>query len=272
MRSLVSPLVAAVLVGVSLMLGLDIIERAFIYFPSPELGATPVDAGLSFEDVVFTSADGVALHGWFVPGSGRVTWLWFHGNAGNISHRVPDIRRFHQRLGVNILIFDYRGYGRSGGTPSEEGIYRDALAALEVLRKRGDVDTDALVYFGRSLGAAVAIELATRHPPRGLVVEGAFDSVPAMARHAYPFLPVWPLLRTRYDSLSKIRSVEAPLLVAHAERDEVVPLEMGKRLFEAAREPKSFYLVAGAHHNDTSTVGGERYLTVLEEFVESLFR
>jgi fermentation-respiration switch protein FrsA (DUF1100 family) len=226
--------------------------------------------GLAFEDVFFTSTDGVQLHGWFVPGSGRVTWFWCHGNAGNISHRVPDIHAFHQRLGVNLFIFDYRGYGRSSGAPSEDGINRDAEAALDALRSRVDVDIDALVYFGRSLGAAVVIELALRHPPRGLVVEGAFSSVPDMARHAYPFLPVWPLLRTHYDSLSKVDRIARPLLVIHAERDEVVPLEMGKRLFEAAREPKTFFLVPRAHHNDTSTVGGESYFRALETFMGSL--
>lgn len=267
----VPPVLGAIAVGgLGLVLGLDVIERTFIYFPIRQISRTPADLGLAFEDVFFTSGDGVQLHGWFVPGSGRVTWLWFHGNAGNISHRVPDIRAFHQELGVSVFIFDYRGYGRSGGAPSEDGIYRDAEAALDTLLARGDVDPDTLVYFGRSLGAAVAIELATRHPPRGLVVEGAFSSVPDMARHAYPFLPIWPLLRTQYDSLRKIASIERPLLVIHAERDEVVPLEMGKRLFEAAREPKTFFLVPGAHHNDTSTVGGEGYFRALETFVRSL--
>lgn len=270
MRRLVPVALATGIAALILMLGLDIIERAFIYFPSRPLTATPADAGLAYDEVFFTAADGVDLHGWFVPGSGRVTWLWFHGNAGNVSHRVPDIRLFHQRLGANIFIFDYRGYGRSGGVPSEEGIYRDAEAALDMLRRRGDVDPDALVYFGRSLGAAVAIELATRYPPRGLVVEGAFGSVAAMARHQYPFLPVWPLLHTRYDSLRKIRDIEVPLLVIHAERDEVVPLAMGRGLFAAAREPKVFFLIPGAHHNDTSTVGGEGYLSALAQFLESL--
>lgn len=271
MRSLPRLFLALGAAGLGLLAARDAIERSFIYFPTPELIATPADAGLSFEDVFFTAADGTPLHGWFLPGTREVTWLWFHGNAGNISHRVPDIRAFHDQLGVNVFIFDYRGYGRSGGTPSEEGLYQDARAALEVLRSRQGVDMDALLYFGRSLGAAVAIELATHHPPSGLVVEGAFSSAPAMARHAYPFLPVGPLLRTQYDSLSKIQTLRVPLLVIHAERDEVVPLEMGKQLFEAAREPKRFFLVSGAHHNDTTTVGGERYLNTLEDFVRSFF-
>ncbi|MBI4212849.1 MAG: alpha/beta hydrolase [Chloroflexi bacterium] len=270
MQRLLRFLLALGAAALGLLAARDTIERSFIYFPARDLITTPADAGLRFEDVFFTAADGVPLHGWFVPGTGSVTWFWFHGNGGNISHRVPDIHTFHDKLGVNIFIFDYRGYGRSGGTPSEEGLYRDAEAALEVLRNRRDVDMGALLYFGRSLGAAVAIELATHHPPSGLVVEGAFGSVPAMARHAYPFLPVGPLLRTRYDSLRKIQTLEVPLLVIHAERDEVVPLEMGRRLFEAAREPKRFFLVTGAHHNDTATVGGDHYLSALEDFVRGL--
>lgn len=256
--------------GLGLMLGLDFIERAFIYFPARQLSRTPADFGLTFEDVFFTSADGAELHGWFVPGPGQATWFWCHGNAGNISDRVSDIGAFHHKLGVNVFIFDYRGYGRSSGTPSEEGVYRDAEAALAAVRSRADVDPDSVVYFGRSLGAAVAVELATRHQPRGLVIEGAFASIPAMARHAYPFLPVWPLLRTQYDSLKKIGGIETPLLVIHAERDEVVPFEMGKRIFDAAGEPKSFFVVPGAHHNDTSMVGGESYFRALETFFDSL--
>ncbi len=132
------------------------------------------------------------------------------------------------------------------------------------------MDSGTLIYFGRSLGAAAAVELATRHPPRGLVIEGAFTSVPDMARRTYPFLPVWPLLRTQYDSLSKIGKVEAPLLVIHAEHDEVVPLAMGRRLFDAGSRPKSFFVVSGAHHNDTTAVGGERYLRALQGFIGGL--
>lgn len=252
------------------MVGLGPIERGLIYLPVRQLVATPAARELTYEDVRFTTADGVQLHGWFVPGPGPATLLWTHGNAGNISHRVDNIAGLHRNVGANVFIFDYRGYGSSGGSPSEHGTYLDAEAALEALRGRPDVDPEQVVYFGRSLGAAVAVELALRHSPRGLILEGAFTSVPEMARHAYPFLPVWPLLQTRYDSLSKLGRIQVPVLVIHAERDEVVPFEMGRRLFEAAREPKRFFPVRGAHHNDTFIVGGDDYYAAIRTFLQGL--
>lgn len=250
--------------------GLGPIERAFIYFPQREVRATPADLGLAFEGVSFVTADDVRLHGWFVPGTSSVSLLWFHGNAGNIGHRVPNLQALHRELGVSVFLFDYRGYGQSGGSPTEEGTYRDAEAALAVLRARKEVDLTRIVYYGRSLGAAVAIDLATRQKPYGLIVEGAFTSIPDMARHAYPFLPVWPFLQTRYDSFTKMGQVEAPVLVLHAEKDEVIPLSMGRRVYEAAKGTKAFHAISGAGHNDTVAVGGEGYFAILREFLASL--
>ncbi|MDP2949423.1 MAG: alpha/beta hydrolase [Chloroflexota bacterium] len=248
------------------------IERYFIYFPARELEGAPSHWGLAFEDVFLTASDGVRIHGWFVPGRRDVTWLWFHGNAGNISHRLENLRLLHDELGVSVFIFDYRGYGRSQGSPSEHGTYLDADAALTHLRSRPDVAQDRIIYFGRSLGAAVAVELATRHPPLALILESPFPSVPYMARRTYPFLPVWPLLRTRYDALAKIGNVQAPLLVLHGDRDTIVPIEAGKRLFDAAREPKDLYPIRGAGHNDTYVVGGQDYFTALARFVDGVIR
>ena len=247
-----------------------VIERSFIYFPDRQLIGDPADYGLPFDDVSFTADDGVQLHGWFVPGESDVTWLWFHGNAGNISHRLENLRLLHDELGVAVFLFDYRGYGRSRGTPSEEGTYRDAEAALAYVLSRPDVDPQRIVYFGRSLGAGVAVELATRQPPFALILESPVPSIADLAKRHYPFLPVSALLRTKYDSLSKIGNVRAPLLVLHGDRDEVVPFEGGRKLFEAAGEPKRFYTISGAGHNDTYVVGGREYFSVLREFVESL--
>ena len=247
-----------------------LIERYFIYFPQKKLGADPSHFGLAFEDVSFTAADGKALHGWFVPGRNEVTWLWFHGNAGNISDRLGNLKLLHDELGVSVLLFDYRGYGRSEGRPTEKGTYRDADAALAYLRSRGDVSPDRIIYFGRSLGSAVAVELATRHPPYGLILESPFLSVRHMARLSYRFLPTWPLLVARYDSQAKIAKVEAPVLVLHGDQDDTVPIEAGRKLFDAAREPKQFYTVQGAGHNDGYIVGGDSYFTALRAFVQQL--
>jgi fermentation-respiration switch protein FrsA (DUF1100 family) len=246
-----------------------VIERSFIYFPDRELIGDPADFDLPFDDVSFVAEDGVRLHGWFVPANGDVTWLWFHGNAGNISYRLENLRLLHDDLGVNVFLFDYRGYGRSGGTPSEEGTYRDGEAALAYVLSRPDVDPQRIVYFGRSLGAGVAVELAIRRPPRALILESPVPSVAELARHHYPFLPVAGLVRTKYDSLSKIGNVRVPLLVLHGDRDEIVPFDGGRRLFEAANEPKRFYTIEGAGHNDTYLVGGKEYFRALREFVES---
>jgi fermentation-respiration switch protein FrsA (DUF1100 family) len=260
----------AALTFVSIRCG--VIERYFIYFPERNLVADPDQVGLSFEEVYFVASDGVRLHGWFVPGRQDLTWLWFHGNAGNISHRLENLKLLHDELGLSVFLFDYRGYGRSQGKPSEEGTYRDAEAALAYLRSRRDVDPERIVYFGRSLGAGVAVELATREPPLALILESPFPSIPALARHHYPFLPVGPLLRTKYDSLVKMDKVNAPLLVLHGDRDEIVPLQAGRSLFEAAREPKQFHVIRGAGHNDTYLAGGEEYLRVLRRFLDSMGR
>jgi fermentation-respiration switch protein FrsA (DUF1100 family) len=205
-----------------------------------------------------------------VPGDSDVTWLWFHGNAGNISDRLENLRQLHDEVGVGVFLIDYRGYGRSEGSPSEEGTYRDAEAALAYILSRSDVDRERIVYFGRSLGAGVAVELATRRPPFALILESPVPSIQDMVRHHYRFLPLGWLIRTKYDSLSKIGDVQVPLLVLHGDRDEVVPFKSGRKLFEVANEPKQFYAIEDAGHNDTVLVGGREYFQALREFVESL--
>lgn len=243
------------------------IERYFIYFPVTDLTGDPSQLGLAYEEVTFVAGDGVELHGWFVPGQSSVTLLWFHGNAGNISHRLNNLKLLHDELGTGIFLFDYRGFGRSQGRPSERGTYLDAEAAISYLDSRGDVAMGEIVYFGQSLGAAVAVEMGLRRPPRGVILESAFPSVPYMARRAYPFLPIWPILRTRYDSQAKLADVQAPLLMLHGDRDDIVPIEAGRRLFNAAGEPKEFFTIRGAGHNDTYQVGGRAYFDALRGFV-----
>ena len=247
------------------------IERHFIYFPERGLTGAPSDYGLAYEDASFLSSDGIRLHGWFIPGEEDVTWLWFHGNAGSISNRLDNLKRLHDELGVNVLIFDYRGYGASEGSPSEEGLYLDAEAALSYLRSRSDVSRERIIYFGRSLGAGVAVELALRAPPYGLILESAFPSIPYMARQAYPWFPfVQFFVRSRYDALDKLQRLGVPKLLLHGDRDDIVPIDAGRELFDAAGEPKAFYTVRGAGHNDTYLVGGDSYFAALRSFVEQL--
>lgn len=243
-------------------------EERFIYYPDKSVGHTPGDVGLPFDEIYLTSSDDVRLHGWFVPyPKAKTTLLWFHGNAGNISHRLENIRLLHDKVRTNIFIFDYRGYGRSEGRPSEEGTYRDGNAAVQYLRSRNDVDPKRIVFFGRSLGAAVAAELATRAECLALILESPFASVGEMARVAFPLLPLGRFLRTRYDVVEKVKRVRVPLLVLHGDRDDVIPYAHGKKVFEAAQEPKEFYAIRDARHNDTYVVGGDPYFEVLKTFI-----
>ncbi|MEE9325466.1 MAG: alpha/beta hydrolase [Dehalococcoidia bacterium] len=242
----------------------------YIFYPDKELISTPADYDLPFEDVYFPTADGLKLHGWFVPGERDVAWLWFHGNAGNISHRLDNLRLLHEKLQLNVFLFDYRGYGQSQGRPSEKGTYLDGEAALNHLHSRSNVDPKRVILFGRSLGGGVAVELASRERVYGLILESPFTSVPDMAKKVVPLLPLGPIIRTKYDSLSKIGRVEAPLLVIHGDMDEIVPMEQGMRLYEAARDPKELYIIPGAGHNDTYIAGGEKYFQALARFVEGL--
>ena len=268
-------LVALILLAVALSARqAKLLGRHFVYFPESEVARTPSDIDLDYDDVFFSTSDGVRLNGWFVPGKSEMTLLWFHGNAGNISHRLDNILLLHRRLGVNVSIFDYRGYGRSEGRASERGIYLDAEAAIEYVVSRGDVNPEKeLLLFGRSLGASVAVEMATRYQARALILESPFTSIRAMAKSAYPYLPVGiltSLIQARYDSLSKIGNARTSLMVLHGDIDEIVPVELGRELFDAANEPKRFYAIEGAGHNDTYVIGGHDYFEALGSFVQDL--
>ena len=248
-----------------------ILDRMMIYFPERGLAATPDSVGLDYEDVYLTAADGTRIHGWHIPGESDIALLWFHGNAGNISHRIDNILMLNRRLGVGVFIVDYRGYGLSEGRPSEKGIYMDAEAAFEYLTDELGLDAERdVVLFGRSLGVGVAVEMGTQHRVRGVILESGFTSIREMAGASGSPLPI-PLVLTlfeaRYDSISKIGRVESPVMILHGDRDDTVPYWMAEKLFGAASEPKKLYPIRGAGHNDTVYVGGEGYLRALGKFI-----
>jgi len=267
-------------------------ETRMIFYPSRSWAATPAAVGLGYRDVELVARDGVRLHGWWVPakaGAGAVTVLFLHGNAGNISHRLEKLVMLHE-LGANVLLLDYRGYGRSEGEPSEEGTYRDGEAALAWLlagQMEGRVGTDGpvapgrvlpqsgqdsvdgaaeVVVFGESLGTGVAVELAVRHRVRGVILEAPFTSIADVGQRLFPYLPVRWLARTRYENLAKIGQVRAPVLILHSREDEMFGLEHAERLFAAAAEPKRLVVLAGGH-NDAFWVSAEVYRAAVREFL-----
>ncbi len=248
-------------------------DRYYIFFPERTLHATPEAVGLTYEAVEFKAADGVRLRGWLLPGEpGRPLLLFAHGNAGNISHRIDNLARF-RRLGLSVFIFDYRGYGLSEGKITEAGSYDDMRGALAFLRGRG-WNPRQLIYFGRSLGAAVALQLALEEPPAGLVLESAFTSVAGMGWHHQPLLYAmfgWWALSARYDNLSKIDRLRCPLLMFQGDRDRIVPPKMARQLFDRAPQPKTYYLIPGAGHNDTYAIGGGPYWEKWRAFIDGLF-
>ena len=252
------------------------LDSQLIFFPDRDVTRAPADVGLHYEDAWFTTTDGARLHGWFVPAAGGEsadTLVWFHGNAGNIGDRADNLLLLSRRLSMNIFIFDYRGYGNSNGKPSERGLYADGEAALAYLRARGDVDMTRLTLFGRSLGCAVAVDLATRHPVKAVILESPFTSIEAMARRMRgaltSLIPTSWLVRSKFDSLSKIGNIHSPILLLHGDKDDIVPIEMAHELFAAANAPKRFYPIKGAGHNDTVLIGGDAYFNALKEFISA---
>ncbi len=243
--ALIAGCVYAVLVA-----GAYVAQPKLVYFPEAgrELIATPGAIGLEYDELQLTAADGVRLHAWYVKAPApRGVVLFFHGNAGNISHRLDSLAQF-ARLGYDTLIFDYRGYGRSDGSPSEAGTYLDGDAAWDYLvRQRGVAPAD-VVLFGESLGAAVAARLASQTEPRALVLLSAFTSIPDLGQELYPILPVKWLARIQYPTLDYVGTVRAPVLVAHSRDDEIVPFPHGERLYAAAPEPKRFVVMRGGHN------------------------
>lgn len=249
-------------------------QERLVWFPGGPPTRTPRDAGLAFEDLQLDTRDGARVHAWFVPAAElraetrtepRTCVLVSHGNAGSIAERIELAAVFHE-FGVDVLLYDYRGYGRSTGKLSEEGTYVDAECAYDSLIARGFAPA-SIVSYGESLGGAVAIELARRRDVGAVIVEDTFTSLPDVGASVYPWLPVRWLSRVRYASIDKVPALRVPLLIAHSPEDDLVPYVHGQRLFDAAREPKFLLSTAGGHNG-----GGFRQRAEWRERVDRFLR
>ena len=245
------------------------LEDRFIYFPELQVQQTPAAVGLLFEEHRFQTSDGIILHGWFMKHpSARFTVLHFHGNAGNISHRLSLYRRWHQQ-GLSVFACDYRGYGNSDGKPGEAGLYEDGRAAWQFLIDKSGVDPASIIISGRSLGAAVATKLATEVQPAGVVLETPFTNIPDMAAFHYPWLPLRWLVRNRFDTEIMVSGVHAPLLLISAKNDSIAPEFMAERIIDTASKPKRHVSLSGGH-NSFDAVSEQQYIESWIDWVDSL--
>ncbi len=250
---------------------MNILDQLFVYHPDPWQDRDWAKlSGLPLEEVWFQAADGARLFGWYVEAQAdRPVILWCHGNAGNIIHRLENLKLLYQ-LGLSVFLFDYRGYGRSQSLrPSEAGLYQDALGAYEYLTRTRMLRPERIVIFGRSLGAAVAGELAAHKPAAGLILETPFPSVEAIARFYYGGLPVHWLLGAEFRLIDRLPQLSLPKLIIHGDRDDTIPMEFGRQVFDAAKPPKEWYVIRGADHNNTYQVGGAAYFRRIAEFIRN---
>ena len=269
MRTLAVVLSFAASAYLALMLMMYLLQGRMVFLanmPGRALTASPADIGLDYEDVSLATPDNETLHGWYVPAADAAgVVLFFHGNAGNISHRLDSIAIFNE-LRLNVLIIDYRGYGRSSGNPGEQGTYTDAQTAWDHLVNERGIAPDKIVVFGRSLGGAVAAWLAARTTPAAVILESCFTSGPDMAARLYPFLPARLITRLKYPVREYVTHITSPLLVVHSQQDEIIPFDMGETIFAAAPAPKEMLVITG-DHNGGFLLNRERYQAALGAFL-----
>lgn len=243
------------------------LQSRFLYSPVKEITYTPADINLAFEKIALKTEDGLKISAWYVPAdNAKYTVLFCHGNAGNMTHRLDSINIFNE-LGLNCLIFDYRGYGDSQGKPSEEGTYRDARAAWKWLTEQKKTPAERIIMFGRSLGGSVAANLATEVNPKGIVLESAFTSYEEIGKKFYPYMPVHLFAKFNYKTIDSVRRIHCPALFIHSRNDKIIPFELGLRLYEAASEPKKFVEIVGSH-NDGFMFSGDIYTKGWQEWLE----
>ena len=267
----VAILINILIFSVAIFAFLKYFERRGIYYPYEKIEFTPDEYNLQYEDIFFKTSDALVLNAWFIPAKNpRGTLLYCHGNAGNLSHRIEMVEIFN-KLNLNVFIFDYRGYGRSEGAPSEEGLYRDAQAAYDYLLSRSDINKSAIIIYGKSIGANVAVDLASKVKAALVISESGFSSAYDMGRKLFPYLPVKWMLTIKYDAVSKIKSIAAPKLIIHSINDEIVPFRLGKKLFEAAAAQKEFYQMRGGH-NEAVFMAREEYKARVDDFLSKYLR
>ena len=247
-RMLSSLLFIVLSVWILFTLLLYFFQSHYIYQPYKNVTNTPAEINLDYEEVTLNTEDGILLHGWWLPRSdASYTLLFLHGNAGNISHRLPSLEFFHE-LGVSVFIIDYRGYGKSEGSPGEQGTYDDAEAAWQYLVNKKHIKPEQIIIFGRSLGGAVASWLATKYDAAAVILESTFTSIADMGSHYYPYLPIKLINHIKYDTLDRIKSINIPLLIIHSREDEIVPFRFGESLYAVANDPKHFLEINGDHN------------------------
>jgi uncharacterized protein len=276
MRILISLFTITASIYVLLALTVYLLQGKMVFLsglPGRALTATPGDIGLEYDDVSLTTSDDERLHGWYVPAAdSRGVALFFHGNAGNISHRLDSIGIFHQ-LGLDTLIIDYRGYGQSTGKTNEQGTYLDAQAAWTYLVNERRIPADRIIIFGRSLGGAIGAWLGAqpdmKNGPAAVIIESSFTSGVDMARRLYPFLPVRLITRLRYPVAEYASRLECPVLVVHSRDDEIIPFEMGRSIYDAVKQRKSFLELRGDHNNGFF-ISRRDYVAGLDGFFESV--
>jgi len=270
MRYLKMIFILLLILFVALGLWLRWNEPRMIYYPNRQIDQTPELVGLKYDDVTLTTSDGLKINGWFLPArtNSALTVLLFHGNAGNISHRLEKLAALHD-LDVNTFIIDYRGYGRSEGKPDEQGTYLDARAAYNYLVTQRKVTPHSVIVYGESLGSAIAADLATKVEIGGLVLEEAFTSIGDVGQKMFPFYPVRWLVRNKYDTLSKMPRIKVPLLIFHSLDDELFNMRHAQRLLAAANDPKQLVELRG-HHNDAFLVSATTYHAAMQKFFASL--
>lgn len=246
-------------------------EKRTIFYPSKIIEFSPSSVGLEYEDVFFKTQDGIELHGWFIPkADSYATLLYCHGNAGNVSHRVEIAKMFNEKK-MNFFIFDYRGFGKSKGSPYEVGTYLDGLAAYNYLVETRAILPERIVLYGKSLGAAIAIDLATKVKAAALISESGFTSTTDFAQEVYKILPLWLFVSQKYDSLVKIDKINIPKLIIHSQNDEIVPFSHAKKLYDKAKEPKELYVMKGGH-NDAFYIYNDECMQRIDNFLRRYIR
>ena len=243
------------------------LEKTSVFFPEKKISATPRDIGLAYEDVFFYTKDNVRLNAWMVKRpNATATILFFHGNAGNNSDRLDTIQ-FYYDIGVNVFIIDYRGYGKSAGVPSEQGMYIDAVGAYDYLASRKDIDPSKIIAYGASLGGVAAIDLATKRKAAALITDSTFSSAADMAHQMYPVIPSF-LLNLKMNNLIKVKTLTVPKLFIHSQNDETVPYALGQKLFAAAAEPKVFITVSTLHNETRQAEDSKRVREGVRTFLK----